>query len=165
MKVCSGSNLPIPGRAHEGLESARFAGCRASQRGSLDRTDSSHSTVAAATALHARSCRSQRRPRVAELGGRLGAKGRQPRLLHPLQMAKVSMARQMFADHPLADRPAAGTGFPGRSGAGVRCEATREEVFLDGGSTACRARRAVPRLAHDTYRRDPGRTIAGRSGG
>jgi hypothetical protein len=74
------------------------------------------------------------------------------------------MSRQMFADIPSLISPAAGTGFPGRSGAGVRCEATRKEVF-DGGSTARRARRAVSRLAQDTYRRDPGLTIAGRSGG
>src|SRR6516162_4682026 len=54
-----------------------------------------------------------------------------------------------------SDRPAAGAGFPGRSGAGVICEATRGEVF-DGSSIACRARRAESRLAQDAYWRDPG---------
>jgi hypothetical protein len=29
-----------------------------------------------------------------------------------------------------------------RFGAGIRCEATRVQVFLDGGSTACRSRAA-----------------------
>jgi hypothetical protein len=41
------------GGFRERLESARLARCRASRRRSLDRTDSSHTTVAKPTALHA----------------------------------------------------------------------------------------------------------------
>ena len=48
-----GSDLVAPRRGREGLQSARLARCRVSQRRSLDRTDSSHSTVRAATALPA----------------------------------------------------------------------------------------------------------------
>jgi hypothetical protein len=43
----------VPGAGNGRNRSARLARCRASRRRSLDRTDSSHSTVAAATALHA----------------------------------------------------------------------------------------------------------------
>src|SRR5215469_5879206 len=39
--------------AHDGPVSARLARCRAPRRRTVDRTDSTHSTVAAATALHA----------------------------------------------------------------------------------------------------------------
>jgi hypothetical protein len=112
--------------------------------------------------LMPRSCRSQWRPRVAELGGRLGAKVVSHVCYIPSRWLRSqcrgrclpSLIARLRAPVSLAE-----------SGAGVRCEATREEVFLDGGSTACRARRAVSRLAQDTYRRDPGRTIAGRSRG
>ena len=66
-----GSNLPLRGRRREGPVSARFAHCPEPRRRSLDRTDSSHSTVAAATALHVKGFRtpaSQWRDEM--LGGR-----------------------------------------------------------------------------------------------
>jgi len=71
------------------------------------------------------------------------------------------MSRQMFCRPPLANRPAACIALPAGAALGVRFEATREDVCLDtaetarsvpqrcqaGGSTACRARRAVSHLA------------------
>jgi hypothetical protein len=57
-------------------------------------------------------------------------------ILSLITRLRAPPAAAYVCGHPLADRPAAGTAFPGRSGAGVRCEATREEVCLDGGSTA-----------------------------
>ena len=72
-----------------------------------------------------------------------------------LKMAEAAIAPDVCR-HRLADHSAAGTAFPSRSGAGVRCEATRDEVCLTRGSTACRARRAVRRTSQDAYRRDPG---------
>ena len=68
------------------------------------------------------------RPRVAESGERLGAKVASEVFYISFQMAELAISRQMFADIlSLIARPQAPP-FPGRSGAGARCEATREEV-------------------------------------
>jgi len=122
-----------------------------------------------------RSCHSKWRQRVAELGERLGAKV----VSHPLPDRSGDNAAADVCRHPLADRRLRAPPSPAGAALGVRCEATREEVCLYGakaarsvpercqvgGSTACPARRALSRLAEDAYRRDPGLTTAGISGG
>lgn len=50
-----------------------------------------------------------------------------------------SQCRGRCCRDPLAERPGCGHRLPQQERrAGVRCDATREEVCLDGGSTACR---------------------------
>jgi hypothetical protein len=91
------------------------------------------------------SCRSQRRPRVAELGGRLGPVvvshisyiPSRWLILHRLKMAEVANVAADVGRHPLADRPAAGITFPGRSGAGGQISRRGEKRCASlGGSTA-----------------------------
>jgi hypothetical protein len=63
-------------------------------------------------------------------------------------MADVAMPHQIFADIPSLIARLRAPFSQDKSGAGVICEATREEMCLAGGSTACRARRAVAFSGH-----------------
>ena len=94
-----------------------------------------------------RNSRSQRRPRVAELGWAARGERRRPRLLHPLEMAKVAMSQQMFADIPSLIARLRAPVSPAGAARGRRSRRRGEEAFLDGGSIACRARKAVSCLA------------------
>src|SRR6516165_7151937 len=111
-----------------------------------------------------RSCRSQRSPRVAELGERRRAKVVSHVCYIP-QMAELATSQQMFAD--ISSLIARLREPPSPAGAvWGRMRGDEEDVCRDaaktarsapqrcqvGGSTVCRALRAASRLAQDAYR-------------
>ena len=79
--------MPVRSRGRGWPVSARLARCRAPRRRTVDRTDSSHSTVAAATALHA--------PHPRAIPAVIGSVGWKGVIRSPRRAGRVPMAESL----------------------------------------------------------------------
>ena len=148
-----GRSDPLPAAAANG-RNRRILPVRARSGGGRLTERTPASALLAGTAQSALKLPLQGRPRVAEVDV--------SHICTSLKMADVAMPHQMFADIPsLIARLR--SPFSGQERRWVRCEATRDEMCHAGGSTACRARRAVAFSGRLSER--PRLTITGTSGG